>query len=141
MNKEKKKESLRFLLTAGSKIYGEKKLLEMLIEEGAPNEKNLTDLVNNEKFRFIHLTMALKNSKDFIGQLESRLSELCKIADELKIGNTLFIRKWLNDDCKPCLLEHIIEDYEEVYNIMIELDNRLMWAGWPLIGKLHDPLE
>ena len=141
MNKEKKKESLRFLLTAGSKIYGEKKLLEMLIKEGAPNEENLTDLVNNEKFRFIHLTMALKNSKDFIGQLESRLSELCKIADELKIGNTLLIRKWLNDDCKPCLLEHIIEDYEEVYNIMIELDNRLMWAGWPLIGKLHDPLE
>ena len=30
---------------------------------------------------------------------------------------------------------------EFVYEIMIELDNRLMWPGWPLIGKLHDPIE
>jgi hypothetical protein len=47
----------------------------------------------------------------------------------------------LNDDCRPCLVEHIIQGYEDVYHIMIELDNRLMWPGWPLIGKLHDPIE
>ena len=48
MDKEKKGESLRFLLAAASKIYGEKKLMEMLIEQGAPNRDNLDELVNDE---------------------------------------------------------------------------------------------
>ena len=141
MDKEKKIESLRFLLAAGSKIYGEKKLIEMLVEQGAPNKKNLDELLNDKNLRFIHITMALKESEDFIWQLENRLSELCNIAESLEIGNPDIIRKWLSDDCKPCLVEHIIEGYEDVYKIMIELDNRLMWPGWPLIGKLHDPIE
>jgi hypothetical protein len=141
MDKEKKKESLSFLLAAGSKIYGEKKLIEMLVEQGAPNKKNLDDLLNDKNLKFIHITMALKESEDFIWQLEKRLAELCNIAESLKIGNPEIIRKWLSDDCKPCLVEHIIEGYEYVYKIMIELDNRLMWSGWPLIGKLHDPIE
>jgi len=141
MDNEKKKESLSFLLAAGSKIYGEKKLIEMLVEQGAPNKKNLDDLLNDKNLRFIHITMALKESEDFIWQLENRLAELCNIAESLKIGNPEIIRKWLSDDCKPCLVEHIIEGYEDVYKIMIELDNRLMWSGWPLIGKLHDPIE
>ena len=141
MDKEKKKESLGFLLAAGSKIYGEKKLIEMLVEQGAPNKKNLDDLLNDKNLRFIHITMALKESEDFIWQLEKRLTELCTIAESLEIGNPEIIRKWLSDDCKPCLVEHIIEGYEDVYKIMIELDNRLMWSGWPLIGKLHDPIE
>ena len=141
MNKEKKTESLRFLLAAGSKIYGDKKLIEMLVEQGAPNKKNLDDLLNDKNLKFIHITMALKESEDFIWQLENRLTELCTIAESLEIGNPEIIRKWLSDDCKPCLVEHIIEGYEDVYKIMIELDNRLMWSGWPLIGKLHDPIE
>ena len=141
MNKEKKTESLRFLLAAGSKIYGDKKLIEMLVEQGAPNKKNLDDLLNDKNLKFIHITMALKESEDFIWQLENRLTELCTIAESLEIGNPEIIRKWLIDDCKPCLVEHIIEGYEDVYKIMIELDNRLMWSGWPLIGKLHDPIE
>ena len=141
MDKEKKTESLRFLLAAGSKIYGDKKLMEMLVEQGAPNKKNLDDLLNDKNLRFIHITMALKESEDFIWQLENRLAELCNIAESLEIGNPDIIRKWLSDDCKPCLIEHIIEGYEDVYKIMIELDNRLMWPGWPLIGKLHDPIE
>jgi len=141
MDKEKKKESLSFLLAAGSKIYGEKKLREMLVEQGAPNKKNLDDLLNDKNLKFIHITMALKESEDFIWQLEKRLAELCTIAESLEIGNPEIIRKWLSDDCKPCLVEHIIEGYEDVYKIMIELDNRLMWSGWPLIGKLHDPIE
>ena len=141
MDKEKKTESLRFLLAAGNKIYGEKKLIEMLVEQGATNKKNLDELLNDKNLRFIHITMALKESEDFIWQLENRLSELCNIAESLEIGNPDIIRKWLGDDCKPCLVEHIIEGYEDVYKIMIELDNRLMWPGWPLIGKLHDPIE
>ena len=141
MDKEKKKESLRFLLATGSKIYGDKKLIEMLVEQGAPNKKNLDDLVNDKNLKFIHITMALKESEDFIWQLENRLAELCTIAESLEIGNPKIIRKWLSDDCKPCLVEHIIEGYEDVYKIMIELDDRLMWSGWPLIGKLHDPIE
>ena len=141
MDKEKKTESLRFLLAAGSKIYGDKKLMEMLVEQGAPNKKNLDELLNDKNLRFIHITMALKESEDFIWQLENRLAELCNIAESLEIGNPNIIRKWLSDDCKPCLIEHIIEGYEDVYKIMIELDNRLMWPGWPLIGKLHDPIE
>ena len=141
MDKEKKTESLRFLLAAGSKIYGDKKLMEMLVEQGAPNKKNLDELLNDKNLRFIHITMALKESEDFIWQLENRLAELCNIAESLEIGNPDIIRKWLSDDCKPCLVEHIIEGYEDVYKIMIELDNRLMWPGWPLIGKLHDPIK
>ena len=41
MNKEKKKESLSFLLEAAKKIFGEKKLLEILIEQGAPDKKSI----------------------------------------------------------------------------------------------------
>ena len=141
MDKEKKRESLRFMLTAGIKIYGEKKLLEMLVEQGAPKKESLEELLNDKNLRFIHVTMALKESNDFVEQLEIRLSEFCDIAEKLEIGNPAIIRKWLSDDCKPCLVEHIVEGYDEVYNIMIELDNRLMWSGWPLIGKLHDPIE
>ena len=141
MDKEKKTESLRFLLVAGSKIYGDKKLMEMLVKQGAPEKNNIEELVNDKELRFTHLTMALKESEDFIYQLENRLTELCRVADTLEIGNPDIIRKWLSDDCKPCLVEHIIEGYEEVYEIMIEMDNRLMWPGWPLIGKLHDPIE
>ena len=141
MDKEKKKESLRFLLAAASKIYGEKKLMEMLIEQGAPSRNNLDELANDEGLRFTHLTTALKESADFVGQLEIRLSELCVIAENLEFGNPKIIRKWLSDECKPCLVEHIIDGYDEVYKIMIELDDRLMWSGWPLIGKLHDPMK
>ena len=141
MDKEKKKESLRFLLTAANKIYGEKKLIEMLIEQGAPSRDNLDELANDEELRFTHLTTALKESADFVGQLEIRLSELCVIAENLGFGNPKIIRKWLSDECKPCLVEHVIDGYDEVYRIMIELDDRLMWSGWPLIGKLHDPMK
>ena len=141
MDKEKKKESLRFLLAAASKIYGEKKLIEMLIEQGAPDKDNLDELANDEGLRFTHLTTALTESADFVGQLEIRLSELCVIAENLEFGNPKIIRKWLSDECKPCLVEHIIDGYDEVYKIMIELDDRLMWSGWPLIGKLHDPMK
>ena len=35
----------------------------MLVAEGAPKEKNLVEIVEDEKLRFLHLTMALKNSK------------------------------------------------------------------------------
>ena len=113
----------------------------MLVKQGAPEKNSIEELVNDKELRFTHLTMALKESEDFIYQLENRLTELCKVADTLEIGNPDIIRKWLSDDCKPCLVEHIIEGYEEVYEIMIEMDNRLMWPGWPLIGKLHDPIE
>ena len=141
MDKAKKGESLRFLLAAASKIYGERKLMEMLIEQGAPSRDNLDELANDEELRFTHLTTALKESADFVGQLEIRLSELCVIAENLGFGNPKIIRKWLSDECKPCLVEHIIDGYDEVYRIMIELDDRLMWSGWPLIGKLHDPMK
>ena len=141
MDREKKKESLRFLLAAASKIYGEKKLMEMLIEQGAPSRDNLDELANDEGLRFTHLTTALKESADFVGQLEIRLSELCVIAENLGFGNPKIIRKWLSDECKPCIVKHVIDGYDEVYRIMIEMDDRLMWSGWPLIGKLHDPMK
>ena len=141
MDKEKKRESLRFLLAAASKIYGERKLVGMLIEQGAPNRDNLDELANDEGLRFTHLTTALKESADFVGQLKIRLSELCIIAENLGFGNPKIIRKWLGDECKPCIVEHVIDGYDEVYRIMIEMDDRLMWSGWPLIGKLHDPMK
>jgi hypothetical protein len=141
MDKAKKKESLRFLLVAASKIYGEKKLVEMLIEQGAPGTNSLDELANDERLRFVHLTTALKESEDFVGQLEIRLSELCTVAENLGFANPVAIRKWLSDECKPCLVEHVIDGYDEIYKIMLELDDRLMWPGWPLIGKLHGPME
>ena len=141
MNREKKKESLIFLLQTANKIFGEKKLLEMLVAEGAPKNKDLTQIVEDEKLRFLHLTMALKNSKIFIDHLHTRLSEMSAIAKIIEVGHPDLLEKWLNDDCKPCLIEHVVEGYDEIYKILIELDDRLLWHGWPLIGKLHDPVE
>ena len=141
MNKEKKKESLSFLLEAAKKIFGEKKLLEILIEQGAPDKKNIGEMIEDGNMRFLHLTMALKNSDIFLNHLEIRLKEISAIANILKIGKSDLIDKWLSDDCKPCLVEHVIEGYDEIYEILVELDDRLLWHGWPLIGKLHDPIE
>ena len=141
MNKEKKRKSLAYLLEAASKIFGEKKLLEMLVSEGAPKNKNLKEIVNDDKLRFLHLTMALKNSTIFIDHLQTRLKEMSAIAKIIEVGNSELIDKWLSDECKPCLVEHVIEGYDEIYKILIELDDRLLWHGWPLIGKLHDPIE
>ena len=141
MNKEKKIESLAYLLEAASKIFGEKKLLEMLISEGAPKDKNLKEIVNDTKLRFLHLTMALKNSDIFLDHLQTRLKEMSSIAKIIEVGNSELIDKWLSDECKPCLVEHVIEGYDEIYKILIELDDRLLWHGWPLIGKLHDPID
>tara|TARA_B100000953_G_scaffold298957_1_gene297309 strand:- start:990 stop:1415 length:426 start_codon:yes stop_codon:yes gene_type:complete len=141
MNKEKKRESLEYLLEAASKIFGEKKLLEMLVEQGAPADKNIKEIVHQDELRFLHLTMALKNSDIFLNHLETRLGEISSIAKLIEVGNPELIDKWLNDDCKPCLVEHVVEGYDEIYKILIELDERLLWHGWPLIGKLHDPIE
>ena len=141
MNKKMKSESLAYLLEAASKIFGEKKLLEMLVSEGAPKDKNLKDIVNDEKLRFLHLTMALKNSDIFLNHLQTRLKEMSSIAKIIEVGNSELIDKWLSDECKPCLVEHVIEGYDEIYKILIELDDRLLWHGWPLIGKLHVPID
>ena len=141
MNKEKKKVSLSFLLEAAKKIFGEKKLLEILIEQGAPDKKSIGEMIEDGNLRFLHLTMALKNSDIFLNHLEIRLKEISAIANILKIGKPDLIDKWLSDDCKPCLVEHVIEGYDEIYEILVELDDRLLWHGWPLIGKLHDPIE
>jgi len=141
MNKEKKSESLAYLLEAAKQIFGEKKLLEMLVAEGAPINKNLKEIVNDEKLRFLHLTMALKNSDIFLDHLQTRLKEMSAIAKIIKVGNPELISKWLSDECKPCIVEHVIEGYDEIYKILIELDDKLLWHGWPLIGKLHDPME
>ena len=141
MNKEKKKESLSFLLEAAKKIFGEKKLREILIEQGAPDKKSIGEIIEDENLRFLHLTLALKNSDIFLNHLEIRLKEMASIANILEIGKPDLIEKWLSDDCKPCLVEHVIEVYDEIYKILVELDDRLLWHGWPLIGKLHDPIE
>ena len=141
MNKEKKKESLSFLLEAAKKIFGEKKLREILIEQGAPDKKSIGEIIEDENLRFLHLTLALKNSDIFLNHLEIRLKEMASIANILEIGKPDLIEKWLSDDCKPCLVEHVIEGYDEIYKILVELDDRLLWHGWPLIGKLHDPIE
>ena len=141
MNKEKKIESLEYLLEAASKIFGEKKLLEMLVAEGAPENKNIKEISNDEKLRFLHLTMALKNSDIFLEHLRTRLKEMSEISKIIDVGNHKVIEKWLSDECKPCLIEHVIEGYDEIYSILTELDDRLLWHGWPLIGRLHDPIK
>ena len=141
MNKEKKIESLKYLLEAASKIFGEKKLLEMLVAEGAPEDKNIKEISNDEKLRFLHLTMALKNSDIFLEHLRTRLKEMSEISKIIDVGNHKAIEKWLSDECKPCLIEHVIEGYDEIYSILTELDDRLLWHGWPLIGRLHDPIK
>lgn len=141
MNKEKKIESLEYLLEAASKIFGEKKLLEMLVAEGAPEDKNIKEISNDEKLRFLHLTMALKNSDIFLEHLRTRLKEISEISKIIDVGNHKVIEKWLSDECKPCLIEHVIEGYDEIYSILTELDDRLLWHGWPLIGRLHDPIK
>ena len=120
MNKEKKKESLQYLFEAATKIFGEKKLLEMLVAEGAPKYKNLEEIVDDEKLRFLHLTMALKNSEIFLDHLQIRLKEMGEIAKIMEVGNSELIEKWLSDECKPCLVEHVVEGYDEIYKILID---------------------
>ena len=81
MNKEKKKESLSFLLEAAKKIFGEKKLLEILIEQGAPDKKSIGEMIEDGNLRFLHLTMALKNSDIFLNHLEIRLKDISAISN------------------------------------------------------------
>ena len=113
----------------------------MLVAEGAPKEKKSVEIVEDEKLRFLHPTMALKNSEIFLNHLQIRLKEMSEMAKIMEVGNSELIEKWLSDECKPCLIEHVVEGYDEIYKILIELDERLLWHGWPLIGKLHDPIE
>ena len=42
---------MQFLLAAAKEIFGEKKLLGMLVAEGAPKEKNLVEIVEDEKIK------------------------------------------------------------------------------------------
>ena len=51
--------------------------------------------------------------------------------------------KGYNEDPKKILEKTFgdVEGYDDIYKILIELDERLLWHGWPLIGKLHDPIE
>ena len=59
MNKEKKKESLQFLLAAAKEIFGEKKLLGMLVAEGAPKNKNLVEFLTTSFIRGTTFNLSL----------------------------------------------------------------------------------
>ena len=113
------------------------KYLERQFPDKLPKDEN----ISVEKLRFLHMTMALKNSEIFLNHLQIRLKEMSEMAKIMEVGNSELIEKWLSDECKPCLIEHVVEGYDEIYKILIELDERLLWHGWPLIGKLHDPIE
>ena len=45
------------------------------------------------------------------------------MAKIMEVGNSELIEKWLSDECKPCLIEHVVEGYDEIYKILIELMN------------------
>ena len=57
----------------------------------------------------------------------------------MKALRTADPNKWhYGNSFDPTKLEN---DYSSFAKILIELDERLLWHGWPLIGKLHDPVE
>ena len=36
-------------------------------------------------------------------------------------------------------VDRAVEGYDLLYQILLELDELLLWTGWPLLGTLHDP--
>tara|TARA_B100000029_G_scaffold514077_1_gene615567 strand:- start:286 stop:684 length:399 start_codon:yes stop_codon:yes gene_type:complete len=132
MDKEKRMSVIQFLLEGATEILGEKTLKERFTEMENPE-------IDMEKIKINHITRALRDSPEFVTDLQRRLIELKNVAETLRMPQAKIIEKWLEDDCLPCLVEKVIDGYSNIYYILIAIDEKIMWTGWSVFGKFNNP--
>lgn len=117
-------------------------VLELLLQLARKSigEQEFTTLFGNEPpTRISEVTLALRDSKPFLQTLRNRLEAVGRVAGALELAGASRLMEWLGDDCDPCLVDRAVEGYGLLYQILLELDELLLWTGWPLLGTLHDP--
>ena len=117
-------------------------VLELLLQLARKSigEQEFTTLFGNEPPALIsEVTLALRDSKPFLQTLRNRLEAVGRVAGALELTGASRLMEWLGDDCDPCLVDRAVEGYDLLYQILLELDELLLWTGWPLLGTLHDP--
>ena len=117
-------------------------VLELLLQLARKSigEQEFTTLFGNESpARISEVTLALRDSKPFLQTLRNRLEAVGRVAGALELAGASRLMEWLGDDCEPCLVDRAVEGYGLLYQILLELDELLLWTGWPLLGTLHDP--
>ena len=120
----------------------QQQVLELLLRLARESlgEQDFAVLFDGEPTRISEITLALRDSKPFLFLLRGRLAAVARVADALKLAGAERLAEWLGDDCDPCLLDRVIEGYDLLYRLLLELDELLLWTGWPLLGTLHDPV-
>ena len=117
-------------------------VLELLLQlaRKSIDEQEFTTLFGNESpARISEVTLALRDSKPFLQTLRNQLEAVGRVAGALELAGASRLMEWLGDDCDPCLVDRAVEGYGLLYQILLELDELLLWTGWPLLGTLHDP--
>ena len=132
MNKEKRMKVIQFLLEGAKEILGETTLKERFTEMNNPD-------IDTEKIKISHITKALRDSPEFVTDLQRRLIELKNVAETLNMPQAKIIEEWLEDDCLPCLVERVIDGYSNIYYVLIAIDEKIMWPGWGVFGKFNNP--
>ncbi len=118
-------------------------VLELLLQlaRKSIDEQEFTTLFGNESpARISEVTLALRDSKPFLQTLRNQLEAVGRVAEALELAGASHLMEWLGDDCDPCLVDRAVEGYGLLYQILLELDELLLWTGWPLLGTLHDPI-
>ena len=119
----------------------QQQVLELLLRLARESlgEQDFAALFDREPTRISEITLALRDSKPFLLLLRGRLAAVARVAEALKLAGAERLAEWLGDDCDPCLVDRAIEGYDLLYRLLLELDELLLWTGWPLLGTLHDP--
>ena len=125
MKPAEKQQVLELLLRLARKSIGEQEFA-VLFESEPPA-------------RISEVTRALRDSEPFLQTLRNRLEAGARGAGALKLAGASRLAEWLGDDCDPCLGDRAVEGYDLLYRMLLELDELLLWTGWPLLGTLHDP--
>jgi hypothetical protein len=120
----------------------QQQVLELLLRLARESlgEQDFAVLFDGEPTRISEITLALRDSEPFLRLLRSRLTAVARVAGALKLVGAERLAEWLGDDCDPCLVDRAIEGYDLLYRLLLELDELLLWTGWPLLGTLHDPV-
>jgi hypothetical protein len=120
----------------------QQQVLELLLRLARESlgEQDFAALFDGKPTRISEITLALRDSKPFLLLLRGRLAALARVAGALKLAGAERLAEWLGDDCDPCLVDRAIEGYDLLYRLLLELDELLLWTGWPLLGTLHDPV-
>ncbi|MAH17882.1 MAG: hypothetical protein CL960_05275 [Euryarchaeota archaeon] len=119
----------------------QQQVLELLLRLARESlgEQDFAALFDGEPTRISEVTLALRDNEPFLRLLRSRLAAVSRVAGALELPGAGRLAEWLGDDCDPCLVDRAVEGYDLLYRILLELDELLLWTGWPLLGTLHDP--